>query len=102
MVIVYPDGAFVDTASVWAIVSAPSPSGLVEEANFTVFPKAPKNIVEVEMAKVNDCATVAVTATVSSVIILTVIDPVSGNDPPIVRTELVADEGLVICEVPEA
>ena len=69
MVIVYPDGAFVDTASVWATVSAISPRELLEEANLAApVPKAPKNIVDVEMLKVNDCATVAVTATVSSAI----------------------------------
>ena len=49
-----------------------------------------------------DCATVAVTATVSSAIIFVVIEPVSPNEPAIVIIELVADEGLVICAVPEA
>lgn len=100
--IVYPDGAFVDTASVWAMVSRESPSGLVEEANLTVFPSAPKNMVDVEMLKVKDCATVAVTATVSLVIMLVVMIPLSPNDPLMRSAELVAEDGLVICAVPDA
>ena len=60
-------------------------------------------MVVVDIVKVSDCCTVALTTTVSSVIIFAVIDPVSPNDPPIVMIELVADDGftIVVDPVPE-
>jgi hypothetical protein len=81
-VIVYPDGALVVTANVCAIVSVVSPDALVEEANFAApVPRFPKYVDVEEMVKVSDCGTVAVKLTVSSVIILTVVLPVSPKVP---------------------
>jgi hypothetical protein len=57
-------------------------------------------MVVVEIVNERDWLTVPVTATVSSVIIFTVIVPVSPNVPAIERTELVADDGLTIVVLP--
>ena len=52
------------------------------------------------MVNVRDCDTVPVIATVSSVIILVVMIPVSPNVPAMESIELVADDGLIIVVEP--
>ena len=57
-------------------------------------------MVVVEITNVKDCCTVALTETVSSVIILVVMIPVSPNVPAMESIELVADDGLIIVVEP--
>ena len=55
---------------------------------------------EVEIVNVRACCTVALTETVSSVMIFVVIIPVSPKVPPILIIELVAEDGLVMVVLP--
>jgi hypothetical protein len=73
---------------------------LVDEANLAApEPRVPKYIVVVEIVNESDCATVPVIDTVSFVMILAVIVPLS-TPAVTVRIEDVADDGLVIVVVP--